>query len=367
MRNLAESNPTRVGLFRRTDEILEPLLDPGNLRYDPAPHGLLPAREALARRAALRGRPMDPGQFFLAASTSEAYSWLFKLLCDPGDAVLVPKPGYPLFDFLAGLEAVELRPYRLEYLHPRGWRVDIESLERALAAGGVKALVLINPNNPTGSYVAASERREILRLAARHGTALIVDEVFLDFAVEERSPESFLGEEEGVLCFVLDGLSKLLGLPQMKLGWIGASGPAAALREAVARLEIIADTYLSAGTPVMSALSAYLELAPAFGELLRGRLRANLTLLREELEKPDSPHRVLYCGGGWTALIEVPRFASEEELALGLLREEGILGQPGFLFDMEREAYFTASLLLESGELRSLIRGFRRFFESCGA
>ncbi len=389
--DLAESNPTRVGLeslrpemaqgsAARPESVPWPLglfLDEASLRYEPDPRGLIRSREALAARLAVEAaaapagdgapasRPASPGpeDIFLCASTSEAYGWLFKLLCDPGDAVLVPKPGYPLFDYLAGLESVEARPYRLEYAHPAGWSIDLDSLGRAIDRGRAKAIVLINPNNPTGSYVRAEERREILRLCAREGIAIISDEVFYGFPVEGGDRSSFAGEGS-VLTFALDGLSKRLGLPQMKLGWIAASGPRAPLDEAKGRLEIIADAYLSAGAPIMNALPRLLEYSDAFADALRRRLSDNLDALRCVLEGPDSPHRVLRCQGGWTAIVESPRLASEEELALGMLREEGLWTLPGFFFDMEREAYFTMSLIQKPEVFAEGARAYLRFFAS---
>ncbi len=365
--DFSASNPTRVGLShtRETEAaaLLSPWLDAANLRYTPDPRGLLRAREALAAfyAASARGPSLSPADFFLCASTSEAYGLLFKLLCESGDAVLVPKPGYPLFDFLAGLEAVEARPYRLDYFHPAGWRIDLDSVEAALEAGRARALVLINPNNPTGSYVRDGEREALVELCERHGAALICDEVFFPFGLEAQETASFLGEER-VLTFTLDGLSKLAGLPQAKLGWIAVSGPAADKAEAEGRLEIIADTYLSAGTPVMNALGALLEASAAFRAELGSRLAANLAALRAALEGGDSPHRVLRCDGGWTALIESPRLEGEEELAAGLLTERGLYSQPGYFFDMEKEAYFTASLILPPADLAAGAREYRDFF-----
>jgi hypothetical protein len=367
--NFVESNPTAVDLDRSADDLLSRLAGPAALRYKPDPRGLVSAREALVSWIGARhpGRAPALSDIFLCASTSEGYGWLFKLLCDSGDArqgdaVLVPKPGYPLFDYLAGLEGVEARSYRLEYAHPRGWRIDLDSLESALRSGRARAIVLINPNNPTGSYVEAAERRAIVELAARHGAALIVDEVFFGFPLEGGKRESFLGET-GVLTFVLDGLSKLLGLPQMKLGWIAVSGPEPEMAEAEERLEIVADTYLSAGTPVMTALPYWLAQASTFAETLGARLRANLATLRGGLEGAASPHRVLRCDGGWTALIESPRLASEEELAIGLLEEEGLIVHPGYYFDMEREAYFAASLILEPSRFSEAAHSYVSFFE----
>ena len=368
--DFSESNPTRVGLGASPDK-LGFLLDPANARYAPDPQGLPRAREALAEDYLIRAEQpgsVDRRDIFLCASTSEAYGWLFKLLCDPGDAVLVPRPGYPLFDHLAGLEAVEARPYRLEYAHPAGWSIDLDAVETAMKEGRARALVLINPNNPTGSYVGGREREALVELCARHGCALIVDEVFHDFPVEAYADtragngrSSFVGEDR-VLCFVLDGLSKRLCMPQMKLGWIAASGPERDLREAEARLEILADAYLSAGTPIMNALPGLLATAEDFAGPCRRRLKANIARLRLILGGGDSPHRVLRCHGGWTAIVESPRLHSEEDLALALLREEGLWSQPGYFFDMEREAYFTVGLILEPDALERGARAYAAYF-----
>jgi alanine-synthesizing transaminase len=364
--DFSESNPTRVGLGSPS---LDGLLNPANRVYEPDPRGLLRTREALANdyassRGSLSPRPDD---LFLCASTSEAYGWLFKLLCDSGDSVLVPKPGYPLFDYLAGLEAAEAKPYRLDYVHPVGWRVDLDSVREGLEAGRVRALVLIHPNNPTGSYIRNDEREALVELCARYGCALIADEVFFGFPVEGGAAEdgrarSFVGED-AVLCFVLDGLSKRIGLPQMKLGWIAASGPSPALEEAKGRLEILADAYLSAGTPIMNALPSLVAGSEAFARPCRERLGANLASLRGLLEGPDSAHRVLRCEGGWTAIVESPRLQSEEELALGLLREEGLWSHPGYFFDMEREAFFTVGLILPPELLERGARAYAAYFE----
>jgi alanine-synthesizing transaminase len=374
--DLSESNPTRVGLREgaSVDSLLGSFLNPDNLRYEPDPRGLSRAREELAADYAARG-DLDrasgracpgPERLFLCASTSEAYGWLFKLLCDPGDAVLVPRPGYPLFDYLAGLESVEARSYRLDYAHPSGWMIDLDSVKAALSVGRAKALVLVNPNNPTGSYVRGEERKALVELCARSGCALIADEVFYGFPVEGDAADggrsSFVGEE-AVLCFVLDGLSKRLGLPQMKLGWIAASGPEPDLEEALGRLEIIADAYLSAGAPVMNALPELLAPSADFAARTRLRLTRNLATLRSLLGEPDSPHRVLRCEGGWTAIVESPRLLSEEELALGLLREEALWSLPGYFFDMEREAFFTFGLILRPEDLERGARAYASYFE----
>jgi hypothetical protein len=286
-------------------------------------------------------------EYFLSASTSEAYSWLFKLLCNPGDTVLVPKPGYPLFDYLAGLEAVKAEPYQLEYHHPGPWRIDLDQLREKALSTKAKALVLIHPNNPTGSYIAQNEREALLEICEQTGMAIIADEVFLPYCLEVLGqPKSFSGEGR-CLVFTLDGLSKLVGLPQFKLGWLRLTGPAALVAEAGERLEIIADTYLSVGAPVMNALPALLQKADSFIQKLRLRLGANLAGAREVLGFGDSPYRVLRCDGGWTALIEYPRILTDEELALGLLREAGVYVHPGFFYDTGRDGYLAISLILE--------------------
>jgi aspartate/methionine/tyrosine aminotransferase len=352
--NMAESNPTRCGL--QAPGVLEALARPESLAYAPDPRGLPVARKALAERLSC-----NPDELFLASSSSEAYGWLFKLLCDPGDAVLVPKPGYPLFDYLAGLEGVRALPYALEYRHPRGWTIDIDRLLIDAERRGAKAVVLINPNNPTGSYIRADERPRIVAACASAGIAIIADEVFFPYALEDDGAQRSFGGEAGCLCFTLDGLSKLLCLPQLKLGWIRLSGPASAVAEANSRLEIIADAYLSASAPVMNALPDLLPAADSFVLSLRKRMKENLSVLRAQFEGEGSPYRVLRCEGGWTALLECPRVASDEELALGLLLDAGVLAHPGYFFDFERDGYLALSLIVPPADFArgaAAIRGY---------
>lgn len=360
--NLAESNPTRVGAAPPAERVLAALARPASLSYEPDPRGLPAARTAVAAWYASRGSAVDPGDIFLAASTSEAYGWLFKLLADPGDSVLVPKPGYPLFEYLAGLEGVEALPYPLEYRHPRGWSVDLDALESVLKARRPKAVVLIHPNNPTGSFIGRGERLRVLDLCGETGAAIIADEVFLPYPLEDPSEPSFAGESE-VPCFVLNGFSKLLGLPQMKLGWIVLAGPPRYRAEAAGRLEIIADTYLSTGAPILNAAPELLPLAAGFTAELRERLRSNLGFLRGTLEGEGSPYRVLRCSGGWTAVLELPRILPEEDLALGLLREEGVFAHPGYFFDFPREAYLAVSLLPRPEDFREGTGRLRAFLD----
>ena len=360
--NLAESNPTHVGAALPGENVLQALSRPGCLEYEPDPRGLLKTREAVAAWYAAQGLAVDPADILLAASTSEAYGWVFKLLCDPGDAVLVPKPGYPLFEYLASLEGVRAVPYPLEYLHPQGWRVDLDALESALRTSRPRAVILIHPNNPTGSYISVSERSRILDFCGSAGAAIIADEVFLPYALEDAAGPSFACEE-GTPCFVLNGLSKLLGLPQMKLGWMVLAGPRVYREEAAARLEIIADTYLSTGAPILHAAPELLPLAPGFVKSLRSRLDRNLGLLRRAMEGEGSPYRVLRCSGGWTAVLEVPAVMPEEGMILGLLREEGVLVHPGYFFDFPREAYLALSLLAKPEDFREGVERLRRYLD----
>jgi len=354
--NLSDSNPTRHGLT--PGGVVEALSDSACLEYRPDPRGLESARLALAARF---GGGSD--SYFLSASTSEAYGWIFKLLCDPGDAVLVPTPGYPLFDSLAALEAVRTVPYRLEYRHPAGWMIDLDDLRKAAIACNARALVVINPNNPTGSYASVTERNAIVAFCAERGIALIADEVFFPYALEAEDDRTRFGGEAACLTFALDGLSKLLCLPQLKLGWIRISGPPDEAREAASRLELIADTYLSAGAPAMNALPALLERSDPFVRMLQRRLSLNLNAARAVFGGSGSPFRVLRCEGGWTALLEYPRFATEEETVLGLLREEHMAVQPGYFFDMERDGYLALSLILEPDIFAAAVRRLRRYLD----
>ncbi|MHB0897948.1 MAG: pyridoxal phosphate-dependent aminotransferase [Spirochaetales bacterium] len=365
--DLSQSNPTKTGFAFPQAELAAALSDAANVDYSPDPRGLPRARAEIAASLLAEGRgKIDESRLILCASTSEAYSYLFKLLCDPGDLILVPKPGYPLFDHLSALEAVRGIGYRLEYDHPAGWSVDLSSIEAILSGpegSRVKAIVLINPNNPTGSYLRAKELRSILDLCRRFSLAIISDEVFHGFELESPGDKvSLLGREE-VLTFVLDGLSKSLCLPQMKLGWIYISGPPEEAAKASSALELISDTFLSAGAPVMNAVGKLLARGESIRESVKERTRQVLSIYREILQQEGSPHRVLTCGGGWTALVQSPGFAGEEELARGLLREEGLYVHPGFFFDMEREAFFAFSLIVRPEDAYAAAIKYRNYFD----
>lgn len=348
--NASESNPTRTGLLHEADELAQALANPQNRIYIPDPKGMLSARKAVAEHFQKKGRTAQPDRLFLCASTSEAYAYLFKVLCDFGDAVLVPRPGYPLFDHLSMLEGVESIGYRLEYHHPGGWRVDLDSLEAILKQDTehrIKAIVVINPNNPTGSYIHPEERVGIERLCLRYGLAIIADEVFFDFSLKNTSEFQSFYDAGAVLTFVLDGFSKRLCLPQMKLGWILVNGPDAEVAQAIERLEIISDSFLSAGTPIQNAAAALLDKEESFQRLVKDRINAIMAVYKKLFEYPDSPYRLLTCEGGWTALLQCPRYESEQNLSLGLLQDTGIFLFPGYFFDMEHEAFFAFSLILE--------------------
>jgi alanine-synthesizing transaminase len=351
--DLTESNPTQAGLAYPAEEILGALGHAGSMVYEPAPAGLRAAREAVAREYWARGRAVDPAHVFLTASTSESYSWLFKLLADAGDEVLVPRPSYPLFEFLAQMELACVVEYPLVYRD--GWAIDIEALAEKIGER-TRAIVLVNPNNPTGSFVKRRELDALVELSAERGIALISDEVFADYGFApdvERVPS--LTGTDAALTFCLGGLSKMAGLPQMKLGWIIIEGPTALRSEAAERLELIADTYLSVGTPVQHALPQLLAAGTTVERQIAARAGENLAAARAMVEY-GSPAEVLKVEGGWYATLRVPRTKSEEEWCLDLLEQDGVLVQPGFFFNFESEAYLVLSLLTPRETFREGVR-----------
>jgi aspartate/methionine/tyrosine aminotransferase len=339
--DLTESNPTRVGLVYPQAEILAALADANALSYHPSPRGLDSAREAVAGYYRDRGTQVDRQQVLLTASTSEAYAYLFKLLANPGDEILAPRPSYPLFEFLAGLESVNIRQYPLRY--DGVWHVDFDALKQAITPR-TRGIVVVNPNNPTGSFLKRAELDVLDLLAAERGLAILSDEVFRDYGFgEEADRVSTLAGERRALTFCMSGLSKIAGLPQMKLGWIVASGPHS--EEALDALELIADTYLSVSTPIQVALPRLLGLSGSILKEIRERTASDLVRLRETIH--GSAATLLRTEGGWYAVLQVPRTCTEEEWALKLLDESGVLVQPGFFFDFESEAFLVLSLLPE--------------------
>ncbi len=329
--NLTESNPTHAGITYPT-VIFD---DPRMMRYDPESFGLLSARERIAEEYGIAAE-----RIVLTTSTSEGYSWLFKLLCDPGDEVLVPRPSYPLFDYLAALECVIVKPYALRY--HEGWFVDLADMQ---ISKRTKAIVVVNPNNPTGSYLKMEELEVLIQLARKHGLAIISDEVFSDYELIPGGVPSLVNVE-GVMTFCLNGLSKLIGMPQMKLGWIIVND-----FEARERLELIADTYLSVGTPVQCALPKLLAIKRDIQEQIMSRVRDNLMAIPQARQVE----------GGWYAVLQVPRIKSEEQWALQLLESYNVLVQPGYFYDFESEAFLVLSLLTPTGVFREGIRRLNDF------
>ncbi len=284
----------------------------------------------------------------LTASTSEAYAYLFKLLTNPGDEVLVPRPSYPLFEFLAAMESVAVKQYSLRY--DGAWHIDFDALELAVTPR-TRAVVVVNPNNPTGSFLKREEARRLDEFAARRGLAILADEVFSDYAFAADDSRAIVFSAEAQI-FTMSGLSKIAGLPQMKLGWIVAGGPGH--DESLERLEWIADTYLSVSTPVQIALPRLLELSAGIQTQIRERTAANLAWLREQAK--GSAAGVLNTEGGWSAILQVPRTRSEEEWAMTLLGERDVLIQPGFFYDFESEAFLVVSLLTEPATFNEGVR-----------
>ena len=360
--DLTESNPTHAG-FTYPPEIVANLGDPRILNYEPAPAGILTAREAVAAYYSRRHHPVDPSHLLLTASTSEAYAYLFKLLCEPGDQVLVPRPSYPLFEFLAHMESVEIRQYPLAY--HGGWGIDFDALAAAITPR-TRAIVLVNPNNPTGSYVKKSELESLIQLAGAHDLALISDEVFSDYALSaDPTRVETLSGVDGVLTFSMSGLSKIAGLPQMKLGWIAVSGPGPQRREALEKLEWIADTYLSVGAPVQYSAERLLHAGEDVQQQIRRRTSTHLEHARKSLK--DSVVNILKVEGGWYITLQVPRVRSEEERTLNLLAAESVLVQPGFFFDFQSEAYLIVSLLTHPDIFHEGITRLRRHIQSASS
>lgn len=349
--DLTESNPTRAGL-PYPDDLLAPLGDGAGLRYEPRPLGLEVARRAVAADAARRGATVDPRHVVMTASTSEAYSWLFKLLCDPGTRVLVPRPSYPLFEHLARLEGVEMGTYDLAY-HGR-WDIDLSAI--ADAGSDVRAIVVVSPNNPTGSCASEAELTHLMALCAARGWALIVDEVFVDYPVEAVGwPHDVAAGSPPCLTVTLGGLSKSVGLPQVKAGWMVVGGPAALRDEALTALELVADSFLSVSTPAQLALPRLLERGTLVRDAIRNRIQTNMRVLRDVSTEYDRVS-IPFVDGGWSAVLRVPATRTEEALVLGLLAEERILVHPGFFFDFRHEAYLVVSLLVAPDAFASAVR-----------
>ena len=337
--DLTVSNPTVCGFEYDAEAILRPLSATGALTYDPDPRGMLSAREAVAGyygdHGVKHGAGVDPDAIVLTTSTSEGYGYLFRLLCDAGDEVLVAQPSYPLFDFLADLEDVRLRSYPLFYDH--GWSIDFAELEKGIGPL-TKAIVVVHPNNPTGHATGDMERQQLEAVCLRHGLALIVDEVFLDYSLGPDELRSFALGPHPVLTFCLSGMSKVAGLPQMKVGWIAGFGPDGLLREAMGRLEVVADTFLSTSAPVQMALPVWLADRKGIqGQILK-RVRGNLETAK------TSGTEVLRVEAGWSAILRLPQMG-EGDAAERLLRETGVVVHPGTFYGIPESGRVVVSLL----------------------
>jgi aspartate/methionine/tyrosine aminotransferase len=343
--DLTASNPTTCGFQYDEAAILAALRSPVALHYDPDPKGLRSARNAVVEYYEEKGVRVDPEHLVLTTGTSEAYSFLFRLLCEPGDEVLIAHPSYPLFDFLATIQDVQLQPFHLVYDH--GWQIDFHSLESAIGAR-TRAVLLVHPNNPTGHFIGVDEAEKLDVLCAKHDLVLVVDEVFLDYemranAAHKKRHGTFVSNGR-TLTFVLSGLSKISALPQMKVGWIAAGGPDSAVRDAMARLEVIADTYLSLNAPLQCALPALLAQRHAMQPQLMQRIETDLEKLDAQIGKQKLVSR-LEIEGGWYAVLRVPALGSDEELAIRLLEEHSVLAHPGHFYDFPDEGYLVVSLL----------------------
>jgi alanine-synthesizing transaminase len=347
--DLTVSNPTRAQLHYDAAAILGSLSRPEAMDYDPQPKGLLSARKAVADyyRELPQGVDLDPKSLVLTTSTSEGYSYVLRLLCNPGDEILVPKPSYPLFEFLADLQDVKLVPYLLLYDH--GWQIDFPSLRNGVSSHS-RAVVLVHPNNPTGSYVKASERESLNQFCGEHDLSLIVDEVFLDFAHARVEQSSFVSNQ-AVLTFTLSGLSKISGLPQMKLAWLATSGPEQKVASALDRLEVIADTYLSLNAPIQFAAPTLLAQRRSIQPLLMDRVRTNLQELDRQLAAQKTCQR-LDVEGGWYAVLRVPATQSDEDLAIEILRKASVLVHPGHFYDFPSDGYLVLSLITPPQDFR---------------
>jgi alanine-synthesizing transaminase len=339
--DLTASNPTRCGFAYDAEAILAPLRNPAAIEYEPDPRGLRPAREAVCRYYRDHMADVDPDQIFLTTSTSEAYSFLFRLLCDPGDEVLIGQPGYPLFDFLAQLDDVRLVSYPLFYDY--GWRLDLEALRRCVTSR-TRAIAIVHPNNPTGHFTHPSERAAIEELCCEHGLVLIVDEVFLDYRIGGGGgTRSFVTGPHPVPTFVLSGLSKVAALPQMKAAWI------ACFAAELERLEVISDTFLSMSAPIQHALPIWLKQRVAIQGQIKQRVEGNLERLDELLRRQTLVTR-LEVEAGWYAVLRVPEVQSQEQLAFDLLLQRAVVVHPGSFFGFSGQRWLVVSLLAPAEE-----------------
>jgi alanine-synthesizing transaminase len=356
--DLTVSNPTDCG-FQFSAKLLHALDSTQALKYDPTSQGLVSARDAVSDYYREKGIVAPTENIFLTTSTSEAYSYIFRLLCEPGDSILIPQPSYPLFEFLANIQDVQLVSYPLIYDH--GWQIDLGALHSAIGSR-TRAVITVNPNNPTGSFLRQSELAELNRVCAQHDLALISDEVFHDYSFTT-APHPSVASDAKILSFTLSGLSKVVGLPQMKVAWTVVNGPEKVRTDAIARIDVIADTYLSMNAPIQHALPVLLNSGHDFQKQLRTRLVTNLAALDESLRSHTAITR-LDVEGGWYATLRVPVTRTDEDLAIALLQEAGVLVHPGHFFDFEQEGYLILSLMTPQGDFAEGVKRLLRFTSS---
>src|SRR5208282_3691849 len=349
--DLTVSNPTECGFRYDEGAILRALCNPAALKYEPNPRGLDVARSAVAQYYAARGSNVSNEDIFLTTGTSEAYSYVFRTLCDPDDELLIPEPSYPLFEFLADIQDARLRRYPLVYDY--GWQIDFHAIEQTITPR-TRGVIVVHPNNPTGHFCKAAEMHKLNEICAARGIAIIADEVFLDFALKEQQIASF-ATNSGALTFTMSGLSKICGLPQMKAAWLIVSGPETQKAEALARLEVIADTYLSMGAPIQWAMPTLLGQRHTFQKQLMSRVEQKRGELDKQLEGQKSCSR-LEVEGGWNAVLHVPATCSDEELALELLATKSVCVHPGHFYDFPAEGYLVVSLITPANEFAKGIK-----------
>jgi aspartate/methionine/tyrosine aminotransferase len=349
--DLTRSNPTECGFSYDQERIQNALARPEALRYQPDPRGIKSGRQAVSAYYQQQQLHLPADDLILASGTSEAYSFIFRLLCNPDDEVLIPAPGYPLFDFLADLCDVKLVRYPLLYDH--GWQIDFAALAAA-SSSRTKALIVVHPNNPTGHYASPPEQSKLADFCGQRRIALIADEVFLDFSLNNSRAQSFVSLNKA-LTFALSGLSKICGLPQMKLAWIAVSGPSDDKAQALARLEVIADAYLSVGTPVQLATPELLATRGEFEAQVIARVQENLRELDAQLSRQSACNRLL-CEGGWAAVLRVPATQPDEDLAITLLSKEGVYVHPGHFYDFAQPGHLIVSLIVHEDEFAESIR-----------
>lgn len=354
--DLSASNPTECGFKYDAPAIMRALCAPASLQYHPDPKGLKSARQAVSAYYAERGEQVAMNDLLLTASTSEAYSFIFRLLCNPGDDLLIPTPGYPLFDFLADVNDVKLTRYQLFYDH--GWHIDMHALKQAITPR-TRGIIVVHPNNPTGHFTKAEEIAQLNQICSGNKMAIIADEVFLDFSLGSEQ-KSFVANS-GALTFTMSGISKISGLPQMKFAWLAVSGPETEKREALARLEMIADTYLSLNAPIQLAAPVLLHQRKKFQQQLISRVRANLDELDAQITKEKRFDR-LNVEGGWYAVLRVPATRPDEELAIELLEKEDVYVHPGHFYDFPSEGHLVVSLITAQHDFAE---GLRRVLSVC--